>query len=76
MSRKRVIIGQAEFGIPENQVREVAAQVKSAMENGETATLQLLDGAGREVTVYLNGKAAALVVVDLDPGPRPSEISG
>ncbi|BCJ72032.1 hypothetical protein CS0771_15760 [Catellatospora sp. IY07-71] len=76
MSRKRVIIGQAEFGIPEKRVDEVTAQVKSAMENGETATLQLLDGAGREVTVYLNGKAAALVVVDLDPGSKPSEISG
>lgn len=76
MSRKRVIIGQVEFSIPDDQAKEVAAQIKAAMESGGVATLQLLDGSGRPVTVYLNGGAAALVVVDLDPGPRPSEISG
>lgn len=76
MSRKRVVIDQMEWGIADQAADVVAADIKAAMDSGTTATLQLLDGADRPVTVYLNGRAAAVVMVDLDTGPKPSEISG
>jgi hypothetical protein len=76
MGRKRVIIGQVEWGIHDSDVETVATRVKEAMENGTVAELPLLDGADRQVTVYLNGKTALSVVVDLDLGPKPTEISG
>jgi hypothetical protein len=76
MGSKRVIIGQSEWGIDDANVSDVVAKIKAAMENGEVAELELLDSAGRRVTVYLNGKVAPSVVVDLDLGPRPTEIPG
>ncbi|WP_117212327.1 hypothetical protein [Allorhizocola rhizosphaerae] len=76
MGRKRVIIAQTEWGIDDANVADVVAKIKSAMENGTVAELALLDGADRQVTVYLNGKVALSVVVDLDLGPKPTEISG
>lgn len=76
MGRKRVIIGQSEWGIANDTVDDVTSRIKAAMENGTVAELPLLDGANRQVTVYLNGKLAAAVVIDLDLGPRPTEISG
>ncbi len=76
MGRKRVIIGQSEWGIDDKKVTDVVAQIKAAMQNGTVAELALTDGAGRPVTVYLNGKAAQAVAVDLDTGPKPTEISG
>lgn len=76
MGRKRVIIGQSEWGIDDEQVTDVVAQIKAAMENGTVAELALTDGANRPVKVYLNGKAAQAVVVDLDTDPKPTEISG
>ncbi|WBB80608.1 hypothetical protein O7606_04245 [Micromonospora sp. WMMD882] len=75
MSRKRVIIGQSEWGVDERDVDTVVEQIKTALAEGAVAELVLLDGAGRPVTVYLNGRAAVTVVVDLDRDPRPSEIS-
>jgi len=75
MSRKRIVVGQSEWAIDERDVETVVEQVKAALENGTTAELVLLDGAGRPVTVYVNGKVVETVVVDLDRDPRPSEIS-
>jgi len=75
MSRKRVIVGQSEWAIDEQDVESVVDQIKSALDKGAVAELPLLDGAGRAVTVYLNGKVVESVVVDLDRGPRPSEIA-
>lgn len=76
MSRKRVIIGGSEWGIDDADVADVTAKIKAALENGTVAELALVDGANRLVTVYLNGKATASVTVDLDLGPKPTEIAG
>jgi len=76
MARKRVIIGQSEWGIIDENVNDVVAKIKTAMENGTVAELELVDGADRRVTVYLNGKTVAAVTLDLDLGPRPTEIPG
>jgi hypothetical protein len=71
---KRVIVGQSEWGLDDGDVDKVTGQIQSAMESGAVVELELLDTAGRVVTVYLNGKVAETVVIDLDRGPRPSEI--
>jgi hypothetical protein len=71
----RVIVGQSEWGIDNKDLDTVVELVKVAMEKGEVATLPLLDGANRPVTVYLNGKVAPTVAIDIDEAPRPSEIS-
>jgi hypothetical protein len=77
MGRKRVFIGQSEWGIDEAEVDAVVEKIKETMVKGTVAELSLLDGANRRVTVYLNGKLAPSVVVDLDiEGPKPTEISG
>lgn len=75
MSRKRVIIGQSEWTIDERDVETVVEQIRTALTEGTVAELVLLDSLGRPVTVYLNGRTAVTVVVDLDRDPRPSEIS-
>ncbi|GAA0723957.1 hypothetical protein Drose_01855 [Dactylosporangium roseum] len=77
MSRNRILIGQSEWGIDARQVTSVVESVKSAMESATTAQLTLLDKENRPVTVYLNGRVAETVVVDLDMDrdSRPSEIS-
>jgi hypothetical protein len=75
MGRKRVIIGQSEWAIDDSDVEEVVARITAAMENGTVARLSLLDGADRQVMVFLNGNATASVVVDLDLGTKPTEIS-
>ncbi|HEV2637926.1 MAG TPA: VCBS domain-containing protein [Actinocrinis sp.] len=76
MSERRVIVGQSEWAFPAGDVTATVESIKTALETGAVVALDLVDGSGREVTVYLNGKAAQTVVVDLGGGPRPSEISG
>jgi hypothetical protein len=76
MGRKRVIIGQSEFGIHDSDVDSVTTSIRQAMEEGKVVALPLLDGANRQVTVYLNGQVALSVVVDVDLGPKPTEIPG
>lgn len=76
MGRKRVIIGQSEWGIADADVADVTAKINDAMENGKVAELALMDSANRQVTVYLNGNVALSVAVDLDLGSKPTEVSG
>ncbi|GAA2634586.1 hypothetical protein GCM10010399_79030 [Dactylosporangium fulvum] len=77
MSRNRILIGQSEWAIDAQHLTSVVESVKSAMESATTAQLTLLDKENRPVTVYLNGRVAETVVVDLDldRDSRPSEIS-
>jgi VCBS repeat-containing protein len=75
MSQMRVMVGQSTWGIDSKNTDTIVQQVKSAMENGTVVALPLLDGGNRPITVYLNGKAADAVAVDLGEDPRPSEIS-
>jgi hypothetical protein len=75
MGRKRVIIGQSEWGIHDTDVDDVATRIKAAMENGTVAVLPLIDSANRRVTVYINGSVTSSVTVDLDLGPKPTETS-
>lgn len=72
---KKLIIGQAEWFIADADAAAVSRLVQDAMTNRTSVQLELYDAAGRAVTVFLNGAAAACVVLDLDRDPRPSEMS-
>ena len=77
MGRKRIIIGDKEWAIDESAKQDVPGLVQQALTNGTVEALAVLDGANRQVTLYLNGKQSPYVVVDLDLGaPKPTEISG
>jgi hypothetical protein len=75
MSSNRIVVGQSEWTFPEGDVAKTLELIKSAMENGSVAELELVDASGRTVSVYLNGAVVPTVVVDLGDGARPSEIS-
>jgi hypothetical protein len=72
---KKLIVGQAEWIIPDQDASDVVKQVRNAVTNTAPVELQLLDSLRKPVTVFLNAQAAPTVVVDLDEDPRPSEMS-
>jgi VCBS repeat-containing protein len=76
MGRKRIIVDRTEWAIDESAGQDVPSLVQDALQNSKTVALAVLDGANRQVTFYLNGRTATAVVVDLDLGAKPSEISG
>jgi hypothetical protein len=76
MSRKRIIVDHNDWTIDEAAGQNVPELVKDAMDNSTVAEIAVLDDADRQVTLYLNGRTVSDVVIDLDLGPRPSEISG
>jgi hypothetical protein len=75
MSRKYLIVGESTWEI-DRDVEKVVGQVREALANRTVADVEVLDGAGRVVSVLVNGAAAPAVVIDLGAGPRPSEIYG
>jgi hypothetical protein len=72
---KKIIINGQEWGIADADAEAVARLVRDAMTNGEKVELALYDPAGHGVTVFLNGAATSSVVLDLNKGPRPSQMS-
>ncbi|HET9168745.1 MAG TPA: hypothetical protein VFN97_04885 [Actinospica sp.] len=73
---RRITIGGSTWRLPAGDVTGPLKVLEGALGNGSVARLELLDAAGRELTVYVNGRSASTVAVDLGGGPRPSEISG
>jgi hypothetical protein len=72
---KKLIIGQQQWGIADEDAEGVVRLVKDAMTSGSRVELSVYDPAGHAVTVYLNGAATPYAVVDLNEGPRPSQMS-
>jgi hypothetical protein len=72
---KKLIIGQQQWGIADEDAEGVVHLVRDAMANGSRVELSVYDPAGHAVTVFLNGAVASSVVVDLEEGPRPSQMS-
>jgi hypothetical protein len=72
---KKLIVGQSEWSIADADAPSVFKLVRDAVTTGGSVELPVLDQAGRPVQVLLNAKAAPTVVLDLDGGPRPSEMS-
>ena len=72
---KRLIIGAQEWGIADADAEGVARLVRDAMTNGTSVELTVYDAAGDAVTVFLNGAVTSMVVLDLNTGPRPSQMS-
>jgi hypothetical protein len=72
---KKLTIGTQEWGIADADVEGVARLVRDAMTNGTSVELTLYDPSGDAVTVFLNGAVTSSVVLDLNSGPRPSQMS-
>lgn len=72
---KKLIIGQQQWGIADDDADGIVRLVRDAMTNGSKVELSVFDPAGHAVTVFLNGSVTASAVVDLNEGPRPSQMS-
>ena len=72
---KKLIIGAQEWGIADRDAEGVARLVRQAMTEGTSVELTLYDTDGNAVTLFLNGAGTSSVVLDLNEGPRPSQMS-
>jgi hypothetical protein len=75
MSGNRIVVGQSEWTFAKEDAADVVARIESALSDGTVVRLSLIDGAGRPVQVFINGRSTETVVIDLGESPRPSEIS-
>jgi hypothetical protein len=75
MGRKRIIVGQSEWGIDDEFEKDTINKIREAMETNSMTELNLLNAERRPVIVFLNAQAVQTVVIDLDLDPKPSEIS-
>jgi hypothetical protein len=72
-----IVVGGSSWKLPAGDVTETLKELDRAVTTGSVAQLQLVDDAtGNTVTVYVNGRVAGTVSIDLGGGPRPSEIFG
>jgi hypothetical protein len=72
---KKLIIGTQEWGIADTDAEGTVRLIRDAMINGTSVELALYDPAGDAVTVFLNGAVTSSVALDLNSGPRPSQMS-
>lgn len=76
MSTKRITVGEAAWTLPDNHPDSLLEDIESALAEGGVLRIGVLDDSGNRVSLFLNGRVAETVVVDLCIGPRPQEISG
>jgi hypothetical protein len=76
MSTKTIAVDQAAWALPDDHSETLLKDVESALADGTVLRLDVLDQAGGRVSLFLNGRTARTVVVDLGEGGRPTEISG
>lgn len=72
---KKIIIGQSEWTIKDAEAEAVVRELREALTKGTTVELPLVDAKGRAVSLFVNGATVPSLVLDLDEGPRPSEMS-
>ena len=72
---KKIIIGQSEWTIKDADAEAVVGKLRDALTQRVTVELPLADADGRAVSVFVNGATVPSLVLDLDEGPRPSEMS-
>ncbi len=75
---KRLRVGGLDFIIDEGAGTDIATivgQIEQALQDGTVVKVPVLDQKRNRMTLYLNGGKADAVVIDLDEGPRPGEIS-
>ena len=76
MSGSRIIVGQSAWTLTADQdVVKVMEEIESALQNGTSLKLPLVDSSQHQVTVFINGRSVETVVVDLGVEARPSQIS-
>ncbi|GAB2568211.1 hypothetical protein Aab01nite_43750 [Paractinoplanes abujensis] len=72
---KKLILDGREWGIADADADGVARLVRDAMLNRIPVELTVYDADENAVTLFLNGAATPSVVLDLNAGPRPSQMS-
>jgi hypothetical protein len=75
VASKKIQVDGMVFGIADDKAQDVADAVKRALTEEKVEAVEVLDAQERRVTLYINGRVAAAVMIDLDAGPKPHEIS-
>jgi len=75
MSGIRITVGQSEWTLAEGDPAALLSDIEAALDKGTVLRMNLNDATGKPVDVFINGRVAETVSVDLNAGPRPSEIS-
>jgi hypothetical protein len=75
VATKKIQVDGMVFGIADDNAKDVVEAVRRALKEGTAEALDVLDAEDRQVTLVLNGRAAAAVMIDLDAGPRPHQIT-
>ncbi len=76
MTARRIIVGQTAWALPDGDVGDLPKQIEAALGNSTVLQVEVLTDDNRPVTLFVNGRAAETVVLDLGRAPRPSETSG
>lgn len=75
MSGIRITVGQSEWTLAEGDAAALLSDIEAALDKGTVLRMNLNDATGKPVDVFINGRVVETVSVDLNAGPRPSEIS-
>jgi hypothetical protein len=76
MTGKKIVIGETEWALPDDDAEAVRNQIRTAMGEGGVAELVVQDADKRPVVLYVNCKIVPTIVVDTDGNPRPHEWGG
>ena len=76
MGLKQISVNQTVWALPDDSPDTLLADIEAALTAGSVLRLDVLDGNGSRIALFLNGKTAGTVTVDLEEGGKPSEISG
>jgi VCBS repeat-containing protein len=70
-------VGRFEYTIDEDgkDIAAIVAGIQQALTNKTVVPVAVLDEKRNRMTLYLNGAQADAVVIDLDEGPKPGELS-
>lgn len=74
---KRVRVAGFDYVLDNHEVdiEELVGRIRQAMTEGSAVELPVLDDHGHQLTLFLRGDQTSALVLDLDKGPRPGEIS-
>jgi len=79
MSRaNRIIVGGVSYVIDEDRgktIETIVDEIRKALTQGRLAEVPVLEANGNRVTLLLAGGHAGAVVLDIEPWPKPHEMS-
>jgi hypothetical protein len=74
---KRLRVGAFDYVIDESarDIETIVGDIRTAMTDGAVVEVPVLDENARRMTLFLRGGQIDALVLDLDEGVRPGEIS-